>query len=134
MLNELNEETDYLLFFKGSAASNIGGQTICSSFRLAWKNNFESLSDKNRDKYRNVLQNLRVGMSRFDFDFPTLIAFLFSVIIDEFSMLKADALYQIDLRLREVKQVNQSFGGCAVLLFGDPLQLRFDCFTLLAVI
>ena len=43
---------------------------------------------------------------------------------DEFSMMKSDQLYQVDLRLRELKQNNMLFGGVAVLLFGDPAQLR----------
>ena len=46
------------------------------------------------------------------------------LIVDEFSMLKADMLYRIDLRLREIAQVNKDFGGISVFLFGDPLQLR----------
>ena len=39
-------------------------------------------------------------------------------------MMKSDQLYQVDLRLRELKQNNREFGGVAVLLFGDPAQLR----------
>ena len=47
------------------------------------------------------------------------------LIIDEFSMVRANMLYQLDLRLKELKQVyNQPFGGVSVLLFGDLLQLR----------
>ena len=44
------------------------------------------------------------------------------VIIDEFSMIKADMLYQIHLRLGELlEKPKQPFGGCAVILFGDIL-------------
>ena len=39
-------------------------------------------------------------------------------------MMKSDQLYQVDLRLRELKQNNRKFGGVAVLLLGDPAQLR----------
>ena len=46
------------------------------------------------------------------------------LIIDEFSMMKADILYRIDMRLREVTQVNQDFGGVNIYLFGDPAQLK----------
>ena len=47
------------------------------------------------------------------------------VIIDEFSMMKADMLYQLDMRLREVKQQpSLLFGGVSVFLFGDILQLK----------
>ena len=45
------------------------------------------------------------------------------LIIDEFSMMKSDQLYQIDLRLRELKQNNKVFGGIAICLLGDPAQL-----------
>ena len=44
------------------------------------------------------------------------------LIIDEFSMLKADILYRIHLRLREVTQINEDFGGVTIFLFGDPLR------------
>ena len=40
-------------------------------------------------------------------------------------MLKADMLYQLDLRLRELKQnTEQVFGGCAMVFLGDILQLK----------
>ena len=39
-------------------------------------------------------------------------------------MVKVDTLYQIDVRLREVKGVSKPFGGVSVILLGDPLQLR----------
>ena len=46
-------------------------------------------------------------------------------IIDEFSMIKADMFYQLDLRLRELKNnTEEPFGGCSILLFGDILQLK----------
>ena len=39
-------------------------------------------------------------------------------------MVKVDTIYQIDIRLREIKAVLKPFGGVSVILFGDPLQLR----------
>ena len=39
-------------------------------------------------------------------------------------MVKVDTVYQIDLRLREIKGVSKPFGGVTILMFGDPLQLR----------
>ena len=41
-----------------------------------------------------------------------------------FSMVKVDTLYQIDIRLREIKGVSKPFGGVSMILLGDPLQLR----------
>ena len=40
-------------------------------------------------------------------------------------MVKADMLYQLDLKLQELKEkVGVPFGGVAILDFGDILQLR----------
>ena len=47
------------------------------------------------------------------------------VIIDEVSMVKVDLLYQLDLRLHEIKEkVEIPFGGVSVIAFGDLMQLR----------
>ena len=47
------------------------------------------------------------------------------VIIDEISMVKADMLYQLDLRLQEIKErTGVPFGGISVFCFGDILQLK----------
>ena len=93
--------------FTGTAAANIKGQTLHSAFSFSFGNNFFSLGDKVRDERRTQLENLLV------------------VIIDEFSMMKADMLYQLDLRLREVKQQpDLLFGGVSIFLFGDILQLK----------
>ena len=74
---------------------------------LGFGNTFRSLNDKTRDLKRNILSKLKI------------------LIIDEFSMVKSDMLYQIDLRLKEIKQEpNLPFGGVSVFLFGDLLQLK----------
>ena len=62
-------------------------------------------SDKKRKTHRELYNNLKI------------------LIIDEISMVKADMLYQINLRLMELKQNDMIFGGVAVILFGDLLQL-----------
>ena len=93
--------------FTGTAAANIKGQTLHTAFSFNFGNEFISLGDKARDDKRKQLENLKV------------------LIIDKFSMIKSDLLYQLDLRLREVKQEPKLlFGGVAVFLFGDILQLR----------
>ena len=93
--------------FTGTAASIIQGQTLHHAFSLSFGNEFFSLSDKIRDQRRSMLKNLVI------------------LVIDEFSMVKSDMLYQLDLRLKELKEVNDvPFGGVAVFLFGDLLQLR----------
>ena len=95
------------LSFTGTAAANIDGMTLHSAFNFPFSNEFLSLPDKLRDQKRDLLKNLKM------------------IVLDEFSMLKADLLYQMDLRLRELLQNTQEpFGGCAVFMFGDILQLK----------
>ena len=86
---------------------NIKGQTLHTTFGFTWGNEHLSLSDKTRDTKRATFKNLKF------------------LIIDEISMVKADQLYQIDLRLRELMmQPNKLFGGVALLVFGDVMQLK----------
>ena len=93
--------------FTGTAAANIDGQTLTTAFSFNFGNKFLSLTDKARDQKRNQLENL------------------VAIIIDEFSMIKSDLMYQLDLRLREVKErPDVQFGGVSIFLFGDILQLR----------
>lgn len=73
------------LAFTGTAAANIDGMTLHSAFNSPFSNDFLSLPDKLRDRKRDLLKLLKV------------------IIIDKFSMIKADMLYQIDLRLRELR-------------------------------
>ena len=92
--------------FCGTAAANVDGQTLHSSFGFNFSNDHNSLPDKSRDKRRAILKYLKL------------------VIIDEVSMVKADMLMQLDLRLQEIKeQVGVPFGGVGVLVFGDLMQL-----------
>ena len=70
----------------GTAAANIKGQTLHSTFGFNFGNEHFSLSDKKRDEKRSQLQHLRV------------------VVIDEISMVKSDLLFQLDMRLKEVTQ------------------------------
>ena len=88
------------------AASNIEGNTLHSAFKFDFSHNYKSLSDKKRDELRNLFKNVQV------------------VIIDEFSMMKNFQLYQLHMRLCDVKQNDNIMGGVAVLLVGDPMQLK----------
>ena len=102
-------ECPYILktAFTGTAASLIEGQTLHTSFSFTYENKHYSLSDKLRDEKRALFRNLRI------------------IIIDEVSMVKSDMLYQLDLKLQELKErVNIPFGGVSILAFGDILQLR----------
>ena len=90
----------------GRAANIIDGRTFHSGLSIGFGNKFTPLPDKKRESMRNELSDLEV------------------VIIDEMSMVKSDIIYQLNLRLQEIKQSKQDFGGVSVLLVGDLLQLR----------
>ena len=84
----------------GSAAVNINGSTLHSAFGFTFGNEHYSLPDKTRNTKRNLYRNLKF------------------LVIDEISMVKADQLYQLDLRSREIttrsvwRCVNLAFRGC----------------------
>ena len=100
-------EQPYILkgSFTGEAASNIKGLTLTSLFNLGFGNKLSAMSDKMREKKRENLQNLNL------------------LILDEYSMVKSDMLYQIDSRLKEIKINQEWFGGISVILLGNLLQL-----------
>ena len=90
ILSKEGDETEcpYILktAFTGAAASNVEGQTLHSSFGFNFDNKHYSLSDKTRDEKRTIFKNLKL------------------IIIDEVSMVKSDMLYQLDLKLQELKE------------------------------
>ena len=92
--------------FTGGAASNIDGQTLHTLFSFNFGAGYQSLSDKNRDQKRALYKNLKV------------------LVIDEISLVDADMLYRIDLRLREITQKDMPFGNVAILAFGDLMQIK----------
>ena len=93
--------------FTGNAALIIKGQTLHTAFNLPFGNEVLSLSDKVRDERRTLLQNLKL------------------LIIDEISLVKSDILYQIHFRLmKDIFQNESLFGGVAVFVFGDILQIK----------
>ena len=98
--------------FTGCAASNIEGQSLHRMFGFSFDNRHFSLNDKARDQRRAIMKNLQV------------------VIIDEISMVKVDMLYQLDLRLQEIKEkIGTPFGGVSILAFGDMMQSSWKRIT-----
>ena len=95
--------------FTGTAASNIGGQTLTSTFRFGYNNQHQCFSDKERDRRKMQLKKL------------------VCVIIDEVSMVKSDMLYMLNLKLQEIMENKRPFGGVAVFLLGDIFQLKPIC-------
>ena len=89
----------------GAAGVLIGGVTLHSALKFNFEGKHTSLSDKKREEMRDLYKNLR------------------ALVVDEFSMMKPEILYRVDLRLKEIKQNDKDFGGVAVFLFGDILQV-----------
>ena len=79
--------------------------TIHAVFNFKFGNNSDSLSDQKLAEYRQSFSQLKL------------------LIIDEMSLLNADMLYKIHLRLTEIKQNKDLFGGIGIILVGDLLQL-----------
>ena len=68
-------------------------------FGYNFDNRHYSLSDKIRDEKRILFRNLKM------------------IIIDEVSMVKSDMLYQLDLKLQELKELEGvPFGGVSMCL------------------
>lgn len=90
----------------GAAASIVDGDTLHHAFNFQFGNEYFSYPDRLRDKRRDQLKNLEF------------------VVIDEMSMMKSDQLYQLDQRLKEIKQNDKlDFGGVSVFILGDITQL-----------
>ena len=93
--------------FTGCAANNIEAYTLHSAFGFNFANKYLSMSDQTRDLKRTAMKNLVM------------------VIIDEISMVTSDQLIKLDMRLQEIKEkVGIPFGGVAILVFGDLMQLK----------
>ena len=91
--------------FTGKAAANVNGLTLHSAFGLKFGHENQSLSDKSLAEFRQNFADLKL------------------IIIDEMSLLNSDMLYRIHLRLMEIFQTKELFGGLSVILVGDLLQL-----------
>ena len=97
MKNEINCFTIFSTFSDGI--------TLHSAFNFKFGNDHQPLGDKALASFRENFQNLKV------------------LIVDEVSLLGSDMLYKIHLRLNEILGGKKTFGGIAVILVGDLLQL-----------
>ena len=86
--------------------THLGGLTIHGSFTFRYEGD-ESLSDEKLAFYRHNLSELQL------------------VIIDEVSLLSANMLYKISNRMCQIFQNKKPFGGRAVAVVGDILQVRY---------
>ena len=83
-----------------------GGQTLHYAFDFKFGTDHNALSNKKRDEYRDAFKDLEI------------------IIIDELSMVSADMLYRLELRLQEIFISDDHFGGKLITFVGDPLQLK----------
>ena len=92
----------------GMAAKNVDGATLHSVFDFKFGNEHVSLSDKKLAIARDMLSELKL------------------IIIDEISMVSADMLYKIHLRLCEIfpDHEDEPYAGIGMVFVGDMLQLR----------
>ncbi|PIP56471.1 helicase, partial [candidate division WWE3 bacterium CG22_combo_CG10-13_8_21_14_all_39_12] len=88
----------------GVAALNVEGQTIHSFFKLA-----PELQD---------LTSLKV-----DYKTKEILRHLDALVIDEISMVRADLMEAINIKLQIARDNNSPFGGLQVIMFGDLFQL-----------
>lgn len=90
--------------FTGTAALNVGGETIHRAFGFKPETNISSV--KKTSPSQTKLRNIRV------------------LIIDEISMVRADIIDMCDYRLRQMTGITHlPFGGKVVIAVGDPAQL-----------
>ena len=94
-------------FWKSLFWNTLIGQTLHSCFGFKFGNKFISLSERRACEKRATFENLKV------------------VIIDEISMVPADLLYNLDLKLREITmQHDKLMGGVSIFALGDLYQLQ----------
>ena len=104
--SELDKPKALVVAPTGMAASLVNGNTLHSTFQLNFGDELIHLADSLLDSIRNKLEELVL------------------LVIDEMSIVRSDLFYQLHERLQQVKQTDRIFGGVAVLLFGDLLQLK----------
>ena len=93
----------------GKAAFNIKGNTIHSAFHIPANQSLANYSQLSYD----TLNTLRCQYNKLKW-----------IIFDEISMVSNNMLRYIHLRLQDIKQNNQFFGGVNVVAVGDFYQLK----------
>ena len=109
----------------GIAALNAGGVTIHSFFQLPFATFIPDFNIEGGFNNQMKLESKQTLMHHFKMNSTRRAIFrnLELLIIDEVSMLRADVLDAMDWTLRNVRKINQPFGGVQVLYIGDLLQL-----------
>jgi len=109
----------------GIAALNAGGVTIHSFFQLPFATFIPDFNIPGEFNNQLKLESKQTLMHHFKMNSTRRAIFrnLELLIIDEVSMLRADILDAMDWTLRNVRKINQPYGGVQVLYIGDLLQL-----------
>jgi DNA polymerase III delta prime subunit len=109
----------------GIAALNAGGVTIHSFFQLPFGGFVPEFGVAPQFTNSVKLETKESLMRHFTMNKKrqNLLRSLELLIIDEVSMLRADLLDAMDWTLRNVRRINEPFGGIQVLFIGDLLQL-----------
>lgn len=109
----------------GIAALNAGGVTIHSFFQLPFAGfipefgvSAQYTQTVKLETKDSLLHHFKMNKQR-----QNIMRNLELLIIDEVSMLRADLLDAMDWSLRNVRRINEPFGGVQVLFIGDLLQL-----------
>lgn len=109
----------------GIAALNAGGVTIHSFFQLPFAGFIPDFREGihvdgsvKLESKKTLLRHFKMNKTR-----RQLLRNLELLIIDEVSMLRADLLDAIDWSLRNIRGINEAFGGVQVLFIGDLYQL-----------
>lgn len=102
---QLGQNSYYVIAPTGTAAALLNSSTIHSKFKI----NVDPLL---RPLQPQILSQLQDEMIECRF-----------IIIDEMSLIGCSLLRKIDLRLREIKAIDEDFGGCFLILLGDLKQL-----------
>lgn len=109
----------------GIAALNAGGVTIHSFFQLPFagfipdfNEEFQANGSVKMESKKSLMRHFKMNKER-----KSIMRSMELLIIDEVSMLRADLLDAIDWSLRNVRDINEPFGGVQVLFIGDLFQL-----------
>lgn len=109
----------------GIAALNAGGVTIHSFFQLPFagfipdfEEEFQTNGSMKMESKKSLMRHFKMNKQR-----QQLMRSLELLVIDEVSMLRADLLDAIDWTLRNVRSINEPYGGVQVLFIGDLFQL-----------
>ncbi len=128
-LRELAEHThkNYMIVAPtGIAALNAGGATIHSQFSLPFgafvpDPNYRLSKEQSRGFFTREILFRNFGLSKTK---KNVLRSLELLIIDEVSMLRADILDAIDVRLKSAKNIwDKPFAGVQILFIGDLFQL-----------